>query len=467
MSWADMCDEDELLGVPPTFNLPKVSISPTVEKKPQEQPQELPNLPEFTQQRRQIKNQQRMQTRNFRPRNNVNAPSFRPREQHQQHQQHHQQHQQQQLKQETILKPASIWCVPMILGYFVQITASEKDSPETVHAMLTTKLSLAALKNSIQTESIWPDLWRQVIEANWVLGRINQACSLKPFSRAFFKLVELNHLLGFIPQRTNDNNNYSAICIGEAPGGFVHGISWCRSKCLTDGPWLFPNDSHRSFSVELVSLPEDTWPEQLSTPQARNHIHSFNLVKDTESRDLFCRKFLASADLVTADGGFEVPQDRRSEQELEMLPLITSEFEVAIQVLKPGGTLVLKFFAIDRPDTRLLLFRVFSCFENCSLCMPVASKPSNDERYIIARNFRGNTFAAEETSVLDDNWNRWFDYYAFEDKLRQKDPLSNALKLSRTMSSTTRFPLEPALGYAKAYCAELGLPVKQIFPINN
>jgi len=465
MSWADMCEEDEYQGVLPTFNLPKISISPTVEKQPQELPKELPNLPEFTQQRRQIKNQHRIQTRNFRPRNNTNGPRealFRPREQQQQHQH--------QPKHENALKPASIWCVPMILGYFSQITTSEKETPEIIHAMLSTKLSLAALKNSIQTESIWPDLWRQVIEANWVLGRINQACFLKPFSRAFFKLVELNHLLGFVPPRAIENNNYSAICIGEAPGGFVHAISWCRSKCLTDGPWLFPDDPHRSFSVELVSLPEDTWPEQLNTPQARNHIHSFNLVKDTESRDLFCRKFLASADLVTADGGFEVPQDRRSEQELEMLPLITSEFEVAMQVLKPGGTLVLKFFAIDRPDTRLLLFRVFSCFENCSLCMPVASKPSNDERYIIARNFRGNSAefsVSEGTIVLDDQWNRWFDYYAFEDKLRQKDPLSNALKLSRTMSSTTRFPLEPALGYAKAYCAELGLPVKQIFPINN
>jgi len=35
------------------------------------------------------------------------------------------------------------------------------------------------------------------------------------------------------------------------------------------------------------------------------------------------------------------------------------------------------------------------------------------------------------------------------------------------MTPNTRFPLEPALGNAKNYCAELGLPVKQIFSTNK
>lgn len=352
-----------------------------------------------------------------------------------------------------------MWSVPLNLTFFAQL--AEPESEETILSMASVREGLDTLKNKIQEASVWPDVWRAVIEANWVLGRINQACLLRPFSRAFFKLVELNYHLCFIPPKTLISE-FSAICIGEAPGGFVHALSWCRSQCLTDGPWLAQDDPLRSYSIEVVSLPEDTWPDQLSSMPARNNLHCFNLVKDQESRNLFCRKFLASADLVTADGGFEVQQDRRHEQELEMLSLIDAEIEVALQVIKPGGTLVLKLFAIDRPETRALVLKIFEAFESCILCSPVASKPSNDERYIIARNYKGVLQQQQPSECAVEQWNRWFNYYCFEDKLRQRDPLVSALELFRTMNANTRFPLEPALSNAKNYCTELGLPVKTL-----
>ena len=473
-----MCDDSDSDLTPlPTFfsSAPAAPVAPVAPVAPAA----LEDQTGFVQQRyqrNQLRNQQRIATRHFRSRGKSSAPY-----QQQGRQDFHNnrgrgnyrgyalQAQQQPQPQPQQPRPAhtasvtisnrSLWCVPINLSYFSQVLINEAETQETVAAMTSVRESLTALKNRIQEESVWPDVWRQVIEANWVLGRINQACLLRPFSRAFFKLVELNHVLSIIPSKLLIPN-FSAICLGEAPGGFVHAISWCRSLCFSDGPWLLPDDPHSSYSVEIVSLPEDTWSEQLNTPLARSHIHGINLVSDVASRELFCRKFAASADLVTGDAGFEVPQDRRSEQEQEMLSLIRAELDVALQLLKPNGTLVLKFFAIDCQETRELLMRIFSSFENCSLCMPVASKPSNDERYVVGRNFRGLNVA---TIPLDSTWNRWFDYYSFEDKLRQRDPLTSALDLCRTMTASTRLPLEPALGYAKAYCAELGLPVKQIF----
>ena len=87
----------------------------------------------------------------------------------------------------------------------------------------------------------------------------------------------------------------------------------------------------------------------------------------------------------------------------------------------------------------------------------MASKPSNDERYVIAQGFFDSPRAPEPG-----NWGSWFDHYAFEDKLRQREPLSKALDLCRVMTMDSRLPLEPALGNAKSYCTELGLPVKFI-----
>lgn len=449
MSWADMCEDLEETVV---------ELKPTVEAQ----------CEEFVQQRHQQRNQQRQQQRQQRqqqPRlqsdRKARRERFPPRTQPYSSNLSNLMPKRPEFPSNVCIR--TMWTVPTNLNYFAQL--SEPETEETRLSMTGVRESLKSLKNQIQEASVWPDVWRAVIESNWVLGRINQACLLRPFSRAFFKLLELNHHLCFIPPKPLISS-FSAICLGEAPGGFVHAISWCRSQCLTDGPWLSRDDPMSSYSVEIVSLPEDTWPDQLSSMPARNHLHCFNLVKDSDSRNLFARKFAGSADLVTADGGFEVQQDRRNEQELEMLSLIAAEIEVALQVIKPGGTLVLKLFAMDRQETRALVLKTIRAFESCSLCIPVASKPSNDERYIVARNYKGHGSDAlftDETQM----WDRWFDYYCFEDKLRQRDPLTSALELFRTMTPNTRFPLEPALGNAKNYCAELGLPVKQIFSTNK
>lgn len=452
MSWADMCEDLE-------ENV--VELKPTVEAQ----------CEEFVQQRHQQRHQQRQHQRQ--QQRQQQQTSQRPCDNSRRNRRSVQAHPYSSTISNLIPKRTGVtgepgnvciktmWTVPLNLSYFAQLNIPETE--ETRLSMTSVQESLKALKNQIQEASVWPDVWRAVIESNWVLGRINQACLLRPFSRAFFKLLELNHNLCFIPPKPLISS-FSAICLGEAPGGFVHAISWCRSQCLTDGPWLSHDDPMRSFSVEVVSLPEDSWPDQLSSMPARNHLHCFNLVKDPDSRNLFARKFAGSADLVTADGGFEVQQDRRNEQELEMLPLIAAEIEVALQVIKPGGTLVLKLFAMDRQETRALVMKTIGAFESCCLCIPVASKPSNDERYIVARNFKGRS---SETTEEAQQWDRWFDYYCFEDKLRQRDPLTSALELFRTMTPNTRFPLEPALGNAKNYCAELGLPVKQIFSTNK
>jgi len=432
--WADLAEEDSMIALDPVLDF---APSPVQSRSPDLVPLPVPSLvqisaPEFVpapvrisapeeQWKRSGHDKRKRNVRgrgNHRPQNR-SVPETRP----------------------------SIWIVPLSMQFFSPIFLdSPNNQSQGVHA------SLMNLKASIHTVSPWPDVWRQAIEANWVLGRINQACSLKPFSRAFFKLIELNAHLCLIPPKTVVPS-FSVVLLGEAPGGFVHGVSWCRSLNLDDGPW----QADCSTDMQVVSLPEDTWPEPLCRPEARSRVHRLNMVKAVEQREAFVEKFRCTADLVTADGGFEVQQDRRHEQELEMLPLITSEIDIALKVLKPGGTLLIKFFAIDQQKTRDLLIKIKDTFEKVLIVIPVASKPSNDERYVVAQGFFDGPRAPEPG-----NWGSWFDHYAFEDKLRQREPLSKALDLCRVMTMDSRLPLEPALGNAKSYCTELGLPVKFI-----
>ena len=140
-----------------------------------------------------------------------------------------------------------------------------------------------------------------------------------------------------------------------------------------------------------------------------------------------------------------------------MLPLLRSEVDIALNILSLGGILVLKFFAIDLLPTRCLLNQLIASFNTSSLVIPVASKPTNDERYFVGRGFIG---AQPLLDSITQEWETWFDCYCMEDKIRQRPPVLAAVNLCKTLTIETRLPLEPSLSRAIAYCNQLGLPLK-------
>ena len=92
----------------------------------------------------------------------------------------------------------------------------------------------------------------------------------------------------------------------------------------------------------------------------------------------------ASCDLVTADGAG--PMDHE-DLEREHLPLLWSQTETAVRILSPGGTLVIKFFEGSLPETRLWMAWVTLHFKRVSVIKPTSSRPTNSERYVVARSF--------------------------------------------------------------------------------
>jgi 23S rRNA U2552 (ribose-2'-O)-methylase RlmE/FtsJ len=324
------------------------------------------------------------------------------------------------------------WDIPMDLNFYVIFDdiALDKAMENNDNA----KNSLNDLKDQIS--NIWPDVWRRAIESNWVLGRINQACELKPYSRAFYKFIELSKRFPALSNCTKTAH------LGEAPGGFFQA-------------YLHQSGTTCDQQSHLVSLPGDNWPVGIPP----NFIHGFNIVEDKESRDNFCAAIGNTLGLVTADGGFEVPPDKRREQEIIMLPLLQNETDMAFKLLQPGGNFVLKLFAIDLEETRCILFQLMLSFNIVYIVIPMASKPTNDERYAVCLGFKLNS---SRPSNIPQEWKNWFNIYCMEDKLRQRKPIIDALELSKTLTSETRIGLEPGLSKAKSYCASLGLPIKNL-----
>lgn len=92
------------------------------------------------------------------------------------------------------------------------------------------------------------------------------------------------------------------------------------------------------------------------------------------------------ADLVTADGAHEVQHDTL---ERDNFSLLLAQSRLALYMLTNGGTFVLKFFEGSEFRTLALLAHLTQLFENVSIIKPTASRPTNSERYIVARNFHG------------------------------------------------------------------------------
>ena len=232
--------------------------------------------------------------------------------------------------------------------------------------------------------------------------------------------------------------------LGEAPGGFFQAYLHQSGTTVA------------TCNSLLVSLPGDNWPVEIPS----NIVNGFNIVEDKESRDRFCA-IGNTLGLVTADGGFEVPPDKRREQETIMLPLLQNETDMAFRLLQPGGNFVLKLFAIDLEETRCILFQLMLSFNIVYIVIPMASKPTNDERYAVCLGFKESNNHTRPTNIPQE-WKNWFNMYCMEDKLRQRKPIIDALELCKTLTSETRIALEPGLSRAKSYCARLGLPIKNI-----
>ncbi|XP_026190154.1 uncharacterized protein LOC34623924 [Cyclospora cayetanensis] len=94
------------------------------------------------------------------------------------------------------------------------------------------------------------------------------------------------------------------------------------------------------------------------------------------------------ADLVTADGSFDVQHDPARQEEL-VAPLIYAELVAILGLLQIQGSAVLKAYALHSHHSVSLLAILSMCFTQVAVVKPQMSRSGNSEVYLLGLGFRG------------------------------------------------------------------------------
>jgi len=195
-------------------------------------------------------------------------------------------------------------------------------------------------------------------------------------SRAFYKLWEILMIL--------DPFSKSSICtahLAEAPGSFVQATMFYREKFYKSS-----NDEHYTISLEDNKGP--TFKQEFRKNYSKVKIYDqdggdLTSIKSIEGFSKFSKK----ADFITADGGFEWINENMQEQ--EAFRLILGEIICALKIQKNGGTFVLKLFETYTNITIKFMLIIATLYEETYIYKPYTSRPSNSERYLICKHFKG------------------------------------------------------------------------------
>ncbi|CDJ68202.1 ftsJ-like methyltransferase domain-containing protein, putative [Eimeria necatrix] len=94
------------------------------------------------------------------------------------------------------------------------------------------------------------------------------------------------------------------------------------------------------------------------------------------------------ADLVTADGSFDVQHNPAKQEEL-VVPLVYAELVAILGLVQLHGSAVIKAYSLHSHHSVSLLAILSMCFERVAVVKPLMSRSGNSEVYLLGLGFRG------------------------------------------------------------------------------
>jgi 23S rRNA U2552 (ribose-2'-O)-methylase RlmE/FtsJ len=218
--------------------------------------------------------------------------------------------------------------------------------------------------------------WNRAVNQG-VIATARYAPGVVAINRAFHKLLEILMSCALpVPTRS--------VHLCEAPGGFVQ----ATHHFVGDAEWTW----------SALTLPDGLRIDTTSLP-----IHCGAFVEGDVFREDEVVEVLGTADLVTGDGAVEMDHDRLEEIHL---PLLQAQTRVALRLLRPEGTLVLKFFEGLHSGTWEWLANLTHCFRQVSVIKPTSSRPTNSERYVVGRGYLPGSVLVP-TLRLSEEWEQY------------------------------------------------------------
>ena len=248
--------------------------------------------------------------------------------------------------------------------------------------------TLTALKNDIDhvaPVAYWDDVKKITNPFEYIFlslqRRMHRSISaVAPLSRSYFKMIEMWDVLNL--STLFAGRRIATAHAAEGPGGFLEAI---QDRTDHETPML-------AMTLKSTERTVPGWrkssafltrhPRVLITYGSDNTGNLYSLANQAVFAAAAPLHLGSKADLFTADGGFDFSADFNG-QENTVQRLLAAEALAGIQVLKPGGIMILKIFDTKNIGTLDLLWLISMCFERTGLIKPHTSRPANSERYWI------------------------------------------------------------------------------------
>lgn len=169
-----------------------------------------------------------------------------------------------------------------------------------------------------------------------------------------------------------------------------HGINWKLDHIGMNGS----DSASSTSSFEIYAGADGTgdvynWENIASLHEIIANDQGDGSEKEANNKSSAERK-PGSVDLVVADGGFD-EQRNSTRQEALAQRLVTAQAAAALELLRPGGTFVVKMFGCQTAEMRTLVRYLSVHFDRLTFLKPISSRPASAERYLICRSFAGVT----------------------------------------------------------------------------
>jgi 23S rRNA U2552 (ribose-2'-O)-methylase RlmE/FtsJ len=251
--------------------------------------------------------------------------------------------------------------------------------------------ALQQAKHAIQEETKWDDFKKitnpyEYVFLSWNRRSSRSVSTRQPLSRSYFKMIELWKQAGLtqeIAQLVARDTGLKTAHAAEGPGGFIEAC-WEQGK---RAGWTTNQTDAITLRSDARNIPGWRKASRFLAERPQIHIHegadgTGDILKRI-NQDAFV-DVAKGAHIYTADGGFDFSSDYDA-QEDSVFPLLLAEFLIGLQVLTPGGCLVIKCFDTLEIPTMDLLWIASRCFREWSLVKPKTSRAGNAERYFVGK----------------------------------------------------------------------------------
>jgi 23S rRNA U2552 (ribose-2'-O)-methylase RlmE/FtsJ len=214
--------------------------------------------------------------------------------------------------------------------------------------------------------------------------KIGETSKVPIVSRAFYKLWEMLIMFDLFPKTTGP---IVSAHLAEAPGSFVQALIFFREKFYKSSD--YSKDSHYVISIDdngISGIPSFKKEFRKEYSRVKIYEQDGGDLTNTKSIEKFV-KFSSKANLVTADGGFIWKDENFQEQ--EAYRLVLGEIITALKIQADGGSFILKLFEMYTNISIKMISVLSSVYQEVYITKPLTSRPSNSERYIVCKGFKG------------------------------------------------------------------------------